>query len=51
MQNYEMEKFKKLNEDVLDDEKHPELIDLMKIVAADLAETVNRFKQIAKAKG
>jgi len=39
-----MEKFKKLNEDVLDDESHPELIDLMKKIASDLAETVNRFK-------
>ena len=30
LQNFEMEKYKKLNEDVLDDETHPELIDLMR---------------------
>jgi len=36
MQNYEMEKYKKLNEDVLDDESNPELIDLMNSVAKEL---------------
>ena len=51
MQNFEMEKYKKLNEDVLNDELHPELIDLMKDIANDLQETVLRFKAIAKAKG
>jgi len=51
MMNYEMEKYKKLNEEVLDDESHPELIDLMQSVANDLDETVQRFKAIAKSKG
>ena len=51
MQNFEMEKYKKLNEDVLNDELHPELIDLMRDIANDLQETVLRFKAIAKAKG
>ena len=46
-----MEKFKKLNEDLLNDEEHPELIDLMRSVANDLYDTVQRFKAIAKAKG
>ena len=36
MQNFEMEKFKKLNEDVLNDEENPELADLMRSVANDL---------------
>ena len=51
MQNFEMEKYKKLNEEVLDDENNLELIDIMKKVGNDLVETVNRFKAIAKAKG
>ena len=46
-----MEKYKRLNEDLLNDEEHPELIDLMKAVANDLTETTQRFKAIAKAKG
>lgn len=46
-----MEKYKKLNEDVLDDESNPELIDLMRKVGSDLNETVNKFKALAKAKG
>jgi hypothetical protein len=40
MQNFEMEKYKKLHEDVLDDENNSELIDLMRKVGNDLAETV-----------
>ena len=51
LQNYEMEKYKKLNEDVLDDETHPELIDLMHYIAKDLGEIMQKFKMIAKAKG
>jgi len=51
LQNFEMEKYKKLNEDVLDDESHPELIDLMRKIGTDLTETVSKFKAIAKAKG
>lgn len=51
MQNFEMEKYKKLNEEVLDDENNLELIDIMKKVGNDLLDTVNRFKAIAKAKG
>jgi len=51
MQNYEMEKYKKLNEDVLDDESNPELIDLMRTIGKELQDTVLRFKAIAKAKG
>ena len=40
MQNFEMDKYKKLHEDVLDDENNSELIDLMRKVGNDLAETV-----------
>ena len=40
MQNYEMEQYKRLNEEVLQDEDHPELIDLMNKVANDLNETI-----------
>ena len=46
-----MEKYKKLNEDVLDDESNPELLDLMRTIGKDLMDTVMRFKAIAKAKG
>ena len=51
MQNFEMEKYKKLNEEVLEDEGHPELHDIMTKVAEELTETVQKFKAVAKAKG
>ena len=35
-----MEKYKRLNEDLLNDEEHPELLDLMRSVANDLNDTV-----------
>ena len=50
MQNFEMEKFKRLNEDLLKDETKPELIDLMTKIGQELEETVQRFKKIARAK-
>ena len=50
MQNFEMEKFKRLNEDLLKDETKPELIDLMGRIGDELEETVQKFKKIAKAK-
>ena len=43
-----MEKFKRLNEDLLDDETHPELIDLLRSIALELEETIKRYKAIAK---
>ena len=46
-----MEKMNKLNEDLLDDETNPELIDLMRKVASDLMDLLHQFKAIAKAKG
>ena len=46
-----MEKFKKLNEDVLNDEHDPELKEQMVKIGHELDETINRFKAIAKAKG
>ena len=46
-----MEKYKKLNEDVLNDEKHPELLDLMRNIATELEDTMHKYKAIAKAKG
>ena len=51
MQNFEMEKYKRLNEDLLNDEQHPELIDLMRTVGEELDDTIQKFKAIAKAKG
>jgi len=51
LENYEMEKFKKLNEDVLDDETHPELIDVCKKLLDDLTEITEKFRVIAKARG
>lgn len=46
-----MAKYKRLNEEVLDDESHPELIDLCKKLYADLTEVVEKFKRIAKQRG
>ena len=46
-----MEKFKTLNEDLLDDEDHPELIDLCNKILKQLDETTERYKKIAKKKG
>ena len=44
LQNFEMEKYKKLNEDVLDDETNPDMITLMESIGKQLEETVNKFK-------
>ena len=46
-----MEKYKKLNEDVLDDENNPELKQIMVHIAEQLNDTIKRFKHIAKQKG
>lgn len=46
-----MEKYKHLNEDVLDDEKHPELIERAQTIQNKLMELLLKFKGIAKAKG
>ena len=51
LENHEMEKFKTLNEDLLDDEDHPELIDLCNKILKQLDETTERYKKIAKKKG
>lgn len=51
LQNFEMEKYKKLNEEVLDDENNPELKQIMVHIAEQLNDTIKRFKQIAKQKG
>ena len=51
MQNFEMEKYKRLNEDLLNDEENLELAGLMQRVAKDLDKTILKFKVIAKAKG
>lgn len=46
-----MEKMKNLNEDLLKDEKEPDMIDMMRGVAFDLKELLIHYKNIAKAKG
>ena len=51
LENHEMEKFKTLNEDLLDDEDHPELIDLCNKILKQLDETTEYYKKIAKKKG
>ena len=51
LENHEMEKFKTLNEDLLDDEDHPELIDLCNKILKQLDETTAYYKKIAKKKG
>ena len=51
LENHEMEKFKTLNEDLLDDEDHPELIDLCNKILKQLDETTEHYKKIAKKKG
>ena len=51
LQNYEMEKYVKLNEDVLDDEINPTLIDTIQDITVQLKRTIDDYKKIAKAKG
>ena len=46
-----MERMNRLNEELLDDETNPELLDIMRRVATDLQELLLQFKAIAKAKG
>ena len=51
LENFEMEKYKKLNEDVLDDEVRTELITVTRKIVADLEELIEKFRKIAKSKG
>ena len=51
LQNYEMEKYVKLNEDVLDDETNLNLIEIAKNIMIQLDKTVAEFERAAKAKG
>ena len=46
-----MEKYKKLNEDLLVDEENPEMQEKMRKIGTELEETILKFKAIAKAKG
>ena len=46
-----MEKYKKLGEDKPSDGTNLDMITLMESIGKQLEETVNKFKQIAKAKG
>lgn len=51
LQNFEMAQYVKLNEDLLDDETNPQLLDLMKAITNQLKQIMLQFKAIAKAKG
>lgn len=51
LQNFEMEKYVKLNEELLDDETNSQLLKLMLDVAKQLQDIVLQFKAVAKARG
>ena len=51
LQNYEMEKYLKLNEELLDDETNPNLIDVIMDITNQLKKIIEDYKKIAKAKG
>ena len=46
-----MEKFCRLNEELIDDEEDKEMIDLMRKIAADMMDILKKFTAIAKARG
>lgn len=46
-----MQKYKSLNEDVLDDEKHPELLSKAQALQNTLMELLEKFKRLAKQRG
>ena len=48
LETFEMEKYKSLNEEVLDDEKNPELLERAKMLQDELLETLAKFKRLAK---
>ena len=50
-QNFEMEKFCRLNEDLIDDEEDREMLELMKKIAYDMMDILKKFAAIAKARG
>jgi hypothetical protein len=51
LETYEMDRFKRLNEDVLDDETHPSLIDVCTALLKDLEGTMLKFSVVAKQRG
>jgi len=51
LETFEMDRFKRLNEDVLDDETNPSLIDVCTALLKDLENTMLKFSVVAKQRG
>lgn len=50
-ENFEMEKYKQMNQEVLSEEKDQTLRDISKRLMKDINETIDQLKLIAKKKG
>ena len=51
LENFEMEQFRRLNEEVLDDETNPELLDVARNIFAQLEVRIEEYRVLAKKKG
>ena len=51
LETFEMQHVKRMNEDLLDDEKNKQLIDICKGLLKELDLLIDKFKKIAKSKG
>ena len=51
LQNYEMQKYLKLNLEVLEEESDNKIVDLIKEITDQLKKTIDEYKQLAKSRG
>jgi len=51
LETFEMDRFKRLNEEVLDDETNPSLIDVCTALLKELEGTMIKFSVVAKQRG
>ncbi len=50
-ENFQMEKYKQMNKDLLDEETNSDLIALCKTLLVDIDNAIDLYRKIAKARG
>jgi hypothetical protein len=50
-ENFQMEKYKQMNKDLLDEETNSDLIALCKTLLVDIDNAIDLYRKVAKARG
>jgi len=50
-ENFQMEKYKQMNKELLNEESNADLIGLCKTLLVDIDNTIDMYRKIAKARG